>query len=194
MLRERRMDLLRGADGHGALVHDHLVVGDDLSQVGGHAQHVLQVGTAVLARRRGQGQEDHLGLVDGLLQLGGEMQPALPDVPFEEHIEVRLIDGHLTVLHLVHLGGVDVHAHDVIAGLGETGPGDQADVSGADYCDVHAVLGSGTVCAHGVHWKNAFTVPVMCASCSWSSSVLMGRLSTCSISSSVTGRSPRRMP
>ena len=68
MLRECRMDLLRGADGHGALVHDHLAVGDDLSRSAATPSTYCR-SALPSSPGGGQGQEDHLGLVDGLLQL-----------------------------------------------------------------------------------------------------------------------------
>ena len=58
--------LLGGAHGHGALVDHYGVLLDQAAQLLGHAEDVAEVGRAVLAGRRGQGQEDDLRLGDGV--------------------------------------------------------------------------------------------------------------------------------
>ena len=56
---------LRRADRHGALVDDDGVLVHRAADVARHGEHVLQIGRAVLALRRADGDEDDLGRPDG---------------------------------------------------------------------------------------------------------------------------------
>jgi len=50
-----------------------------------------------------------------------------------------LVDRHFSGLELADLLGIDVHAGDLVAGLGEAGSGDESDVSSPDDGDLHGV-------------------------------------------------------
>ena len=108
-------------DRHRALVHDDLVLGDHLAELVSHAEHIAQVGTAVLSGRRRQREEDDVCGLHRLREVGGEGQPAGLDVAFEQHVEVGLVDGHLPVAHFLDLGGIDVDTHDIVSGFCKTG-------------------------------------------------------------------------
>ena len=76
----RRMiaaNLLGGADRHGALVDDDAVAVHRPADVAGDGQHVLQIGRAILALRRADGDEDDLRAFDRAGQLRRERQPPL---------------------------------------------------------------------------------------------------------------------
>jgi hypothetical protein len=70
---------------------------------------------------RADGDEDRVGAVDRLGELGGEAQPAAFDVARHELVEPRLVDWHHALLERVDLGGVLVDADDVMAEIGKAG-------------------------------------------------------------------------
>ena len=73
---------VRGADRHRGLVDHHRrplqIAADGLR----HRQHVLQVGAAVLVRRRADRDEHHFAVGDAHRRVGGEAQPAFGMVGF----------------------------------------------------------------------------------------------------------------
>ena len=126
-----------GANRHGALVYNYNVVCQDPSKVAGDTQHIFQVCGAIFAGRGGQCQEYDGGIFDARSQVGGEIQTPFFQVAQEYFFEARLIDGDLSVRQFLHLAMVDIYAGDIISRLGETGAGDQADVTGSYDCDLH---------------------------------------------------------
>jgi hypothetical protein len=126
-----------GAHGDGALGdHDDLAPRVARDRLGG-GEHVPQVGRAVLAGRGAHGEKHHRGLAGRRGDVGGEAQAALPLVAAHEVLEPRLEDRQHVALQQLDLAGVDVGAHDVVAGLGETGADDEAHVAGSDDEDLH---------------------------------------------------------
>ena len=130
-------DLRGGADRHRALVDDDRVAVHRPADVARHAEHVLQVGRAVLALRRADGDEDDLGGADGLGQVGRERQPLLARVAPDQLLEPRLVDRHPPAAKHPDLRLVLVDADDVVAVLGEAGAHDQPDVAGSDDRNFH---------------------------------------------------------
>ena len=61
--------------------------------------------------------------------VGREPQPALLGIAPDELLEPRLVDRDLALLQALDLGGVDVDAQHVVAGIGEAGARDEADVT-----------------------------------------------------------------
>src|SRR6185369_4788570 len=68
---------------------------------------------------------------------GGEVKPAGLGVPADHLVQPGFVDRRLALVQPGDLGGVDVQAGYVVAGVGEAGAGDKADVAGADHGDVH---------------------------------------------------------
>ena len=62
------------------------------------AEHVLEVGRAVFARRGADGDEDDLRALDRGADVGGEGEPALLLVPLDHRLESRLVDRDLVPL------------------------------------------------------------------------------------------------
>ncbi len=58
-----------------------------------------------------------------------ERKPALVPVQRDQLVEAGLVDRHLAGIQARDLGGVDVDADDVIAGIRQAGAGDEPDVS-----------------------------------------------------------------
>ncbi len=75
---------------------------------------------------------------DRSVLVGREMQPPRRDVARDHRGEARLVNRHAALLEHVDLARVDVEAQHVVADLGETGPGDEADVTRADHRHLHA--------------------------------------------------------
>ena len=96
-----------------------------------------QVGGAVVALRRADGEVDDLGRRDRGGQVGREREPLGGLVVADHFLEAGLVDRDLAALEPVDLGAVDVDASDVVAAVGEAGAGDQSDVAGANNCDFH---------------------------------------------------------
>ena len=95
----RRIDLahlLGGADRHGALVDDDLVAVHRPGDVAGDAEHVLQVGRAVLGLGRADGDEDDLSDARTARgSVGRERQALLGRVALDQLLEARLVDRDL---------------------------------------------------------------------------------------------------
>ena len=90
-------------------------------------------------RRRADRDEDRVGLGHRRLQVGGEAQPPGLHVGGDQIVEARLVDRHLAALERRDLAGVLVDAGDVMAEIGKAGPGNEADIAGADHRDAHEV-------------------------------------------------------
>ena len=71
--------------------------------------------------------------------LGRELQAALVEVALDEHVEPRLVDRDLALLQARRpcRASMSTQTH-VVAGLGEAGARDQADVARTKYCNFHA--------------------------------------------------------
>ena len=89
----------------------------------------LQIGRAVLVGRRADGDELEQAVVDALLNVGRELEPACLDVAFHVVLEAGLVDRDLAVVEPRDLVFVDVDADDVVAHLRHAGTGDQADIA-----------------------------------------------------------------
>ena len=74
-----------------------------------------------------------------VLQFGRERQPPGADIGGDHFVEARLVDRHLAALERLDLAGVLVDTDDVMAEIGKAGPGNEADIAGADHRDAHAV-------------------------------------------------------
>ena len=92
-------------------------------------EHVAQVRGAVLVRRRADGDDLEQPVGNGSLGVRGEGKAALASIQRDQLIEAGLVDRHLAGVQARDLGGIDVDADDVIAGIRQAGAGDKADVS-----------------------------------------------------------------
>src|SRR6516225_4626999 len=76
-------------------------------------------------------------MVHSVLNAAGETQPARRDIPMNYFFKPRLINRHLTGLQLFDLLCVVIDANDVMANIGETGAGNEANVTGTDNRKIH---------------------------------------------------------
>ncbi len=126
---DRLPDQGRRAHRHGALRHDDLLLVHALADRSGDVEHVLEVGRAVLVRRRAHRDEDDLRLLCDPWHIGREAQAAGGDVPLHQGLESGFIDGDMSPVQRLHLLIIDVAADDRVAGLRQAGAGNEADVS-----------------------------------------------------------------
>ena len=126
-----------GPDRYGALVDDDLVAVHRPADLAGDGHHVLEVGRPILAGRRPDRDEEDLRLANRPIERGREREPLFRPVAPHELFESGLVDRHLPALQHADLGGILVHADDVIAVLCETRPGHEADVARSNNRDLH---------------------------------------------------------
>ena len=91
------------------------------------------------ARRRADGDEDGLGGLGRLGQVGGEGQPALATFLATSSARPGSKIGISPALQRGDLVGVLVDAGDVVAEIGKAGAGDQADIAGTDHRYAHGL-------------------------------------------------------
>ena len=121
---------LAAADGHGRFVHnDRIALAEILPYLIRGGADKAQVGTAVGARRRADGDEDDLGLRHRVLITGEKTQVAAAEI--EQFLQIGLVNGWLALFETLDLRFVLVHAGDVVAEIGESGACGQADITGS---------------------------------------------------------------
>lgn len=76
---------------------------------------------------------------DALGYIGGETQPTAGAVAPNHLVEARFVNGDFATLKHGHLARVHVHAQHIVADLGETGAGDQPNITGAEEGDFHVL-------------------------------------------------------
>ncbi len=133
---------LRGADRHGRLVDDHLEARHVAADVACGFEHILQVGRAVLVRRRADGDELDLAVRDARLDIGREAQAPCRAVARDDVQQPRFVNRHPAVVQDVDLALIDVETEDVVTDLREAGARDETDIAGADDGDFHRCSGT----------------------------------------------------
>jgi hypothetical protein len=134
---DRRPHLVGGADGYGALVDDDLEVDHVRPDVARRGEHMLQVGRAVLVRRRAHADEQQRAMTDGGRNVGRELQATDVGVATHQRVQAGLVDRDPSFVEDLDLVGVDVDANDVIAHFCKAGAGDETNVSRANDGDLH---------------------------------------------------------
>ncbi len=94
-----------------------------------HGEHVREVRRAVLLGRRADRDELEETVPDPGDGVGRELEPALLGIAPDELFESRFVDRDLALLQARNLGRVDVDAQHLVAGIGEAGARDEADVT-----------------------------------------------------------------
>jgi hypothetical protein len=129
--------LVGRAHRHRTLVDDQLVVGHVPADVARGGQHVLEVGRAVLVGRRTDGDELQRAEVDGLLDVGRELQASGAHVALDDRVQPRLVNGQAARLQGGDLLRVQIEAQHLVADIRQAGAADQAYVAGPDDRDFH---------------------------------------------------------
>ena len=102
-----------------------------------HAMKMTMLRDAGFVRGGAHGEEDQLAMRHALGRIGGEVQPPGRLVGLHQRGQPRLVNGDMARLQRGHLGGVHIHAHHVVAHVGQYRALHQADIAGAENCDFH---------------------------------------------------------
>ena len=105
-----------------------------------HGPNAAEVGAAVRALRRSDGDEDQLRVGDPRRQVGREPQTAVASVPMNQFGQARLVDRHFAAFKHRDLRRDLVHADDVVAALRQASAGHQADVTGSNHGNLHKTI------------------------------------------------------
>ncbi|MCY1436327.1 hypothetical protein D9M71_524460 [compost metagenome] len=129
-----------GADRYGGLDHQGAVglhVAHDLPR---HAEHMAQIGRAVVIRRRAHRDEDQLPMGHRIAGLGAERQSPFAQVVVDQGGESRFLDRWHGFLQLLDLFLVDIDAQDSMTDVGQGGGLDKTDITGPEYADIHEAI------------------------------------------------------
>ena len=122
------------------LGHDDGVRRKILADGAGHLHHMAEIGRAVFTGRGADGDQLEQSVLNGLGGIHRELQALRLQIAPDQCLEAGLVDGHLAPRQRGDLGRIHVHADDMIARIGQAGPGDEADVAGTEYGYTHAGL------------------------------------------------------
>ena len=141
-LAQDAFDLVAGADRHGRFGDHDRRARQQRRDLAHRLKDEAQIGmTVAAARRRTDGDHHRIGLGDAG-RLGGEFEPALPDVGFHKLGEAGLEDRNLAAIERRDPRRLLVDAGDMMAEIGEAGPGNETDIAGADHGYAHECLRS----------------------------------------------------
>ena len=146
------VDLAGSTDRHCALVDDYLVVGHQAADITRGGKHVLKVGGAVLVGRRTDGDELDGAMVNGLVDVGREVQATGGHIAPDHFLQPRFVDGYAASFKDADLFRIDIKAENVIAHFGQTGATDQSNVTGADDGDFHVYFLQGLIEFFAAPW------------------------------------------
>ena len=130
-------DFIGSSHRHRGLVHNHLVflhVSPDGARGG---DHVLQVGGAVLVRRRAHGDELDRAMLCALGHVGGKTQAACLHIAPDHIFQARFKNRDAALLEDVDLVGIHVQTQYVVAHFRQAGACHQAHIAGADHANFH---------------------------------------------------------
>jgi len=98
--------------------------------------HVLQVSLSVDARGGPDRDEDELRVGQAICIGSGEAHTSGSDIAADHLFESRLVDGHAALAQGFDLALVNVDASHLVAQVGETCAGHEANIARADHSDV----------------------------------------------------------
>jgi hypothetical protein len=132
-------DPVAGLHRHGGLLADqaelaHRQVAGDLA---GDRLDVGEVGAAVAAARGADADEHHHAVADRLGLVDRDAEPAGAGHLGEQLLQPWLVEPRAALADQLQLGRVVVVDDHVVTDLGETGGGDETDVTGADDGNAH---------------------------------------------------------
>ena len=134
------LDLVAGADRHGRLGDHHREAVERARDFARGIVDEAQVGVAVTAARRRAHRDEHrIGGFHRAGEIVGEFEPARARIGGNQVGQPRLVDRHLTARQRGNLGRILVDAGHVVAEIGKAGPGNEADIAGADHGNAHQI-------------------------------------------------------
>ena len=114
---------------HRALVDDHAITGEHAGDFARDLLDVTEVDTAVGILRSWHGNENHLRVIDPVLNAAAEAQPLGGNVAMHDLFQAGFVNRHLALLERFDFAGVVIDADDIMTDVGETGARDEADVT-----------------------------------------------------------------
>ncbi len=131
-------DLVACSHRHGRLGHHHGEAVHEARDLLGHRIDVRQVRMAVApAAGCSHGDEHGVGLGHRHGRIGRELQAPGLDVARHQKVQARLVDGHDPFFQPCDLARVLVDAGHIMPEIGETRPGNQAHITGANHRNAH---------------------------------------------------------
>ena len=105
----------------------------------GNFQHIAQVGTSVFVRRRTDGTENGLNVVDTFREFRCEIEASFAMVSQHHFFQTRLINWYFSAFERRYLLRIDVNTRHLHAHFRKTSPGNESDISSANDCYLHIV-------------------------------------------------------
>src|SRR3990172_9849498 len=96
-----------------------------------------QISRTIIRLRGRKAQDYDFRPVDGHFKVCRELYPFIRHVLADHFFQSGLINGNVPFAQHGDLLFVDVHADDLVSGIGEDGALDEADVAGADNSEFH---------------------------------------------------------
>ena len=135
------LDLVAGADRHGRLGDDDREAVERGGDLARGIEHVGEIGMAVAAPRRRADRDEHrVGGLNRAGQIAGEFEAAGAGIGGDQIVEARLIDRNFAPIERGDLARVLVDAGHLVAEIGKAGPGNEADIAGADHGNAHFLI------------------------------------------------------
>ena len=110
---------------------------DVTSKSTGHVEHIPEIRTPVLIRRRTYSRENHLHLIEASRQISSEMQTTGFHIPFYQIVKPRFINRDFTLQQTLNLLLVDIHTGHINAHFRKTSTRHQAYIARAYNCYIH---------------------------------------------------------
>jgi hypothetical protein len=135
------LDLIAGADRHGRLGDHHRGAAERGRDLARGVIDEAQIGMAIAAPRRRTDRDEHrVGAFDRAGQIVGEFQPTGARIGGDQFHEPRVVNRHFATQQSSDFSRVLVDTGHVVAKVSEAGPGDEADIAGADHGNAHNTL------------------------------------------------------
>src|SRR5437868_11638091 len=122
-----------------AFIDNYPVVGQDPGNFARHFLNKTEIDAAVVLGRGRNGDEDNLRILHSFLNATGEVQSLRRNITMDEFFQSRLVNWNFARAQSFDFSDVIIDASDVVAHLGKTGAGDEADVSRTDDRNIHKV-------------------------------------------------------
>src|SRR6185437_601819 len=138
---EGRLDLpahlVRGSHRYSGLSDDYAIAAHVAGNGPRGGQYVPQIRGAVLIRGGPDRDELEKPVLDAAGRICGEFDTPGFGVATDQRLEAGFMDGDLTAAQPLDLVGIDVDAHDMVAGVRQACACNQSDIAGPKDCDTH---------------------------------------------------------
>src|SRR5581483_9821196 len=125
-------DFIARFDRDGAFVDNDFITGHGGSDLARNLLDEAQVDGTILQGRSWHRDENHVRVLNPLRGAGGEPEPPVGSVLFDQLLEAGFVNGDAALLQSFDLGSVVVDANDLVANLGKAGASYQANIAGAN--------------------------------------------------------------